>query len=46
MGIKLFAEYLAEFQQHIKNIGFDIDNQFFSDWLFMGIKEIPGTTRY
>ena len=27
MGKKLFAEYLAEFQQHIKNTGFDIDNQ-------------------
>ena len=27
MGNKLFAEYLAEFQQYIKNIGFDIDNQ-------------------
>ena len=27
MGKKLFAEYLAEFQQYIKNIGFDIDNQ-------------------
>ena len=23
------AEYVAEFQQYIKNIGFDIDNQFF-----------------
>ena len=29
MGKKLFAEYLAEFQQHIKNTGFDIDNQKF-----------------
>ena len=27
MRKKLFAEYLAEFQQHIKDIGFDIDNQ-------------------
>ena len=27
MGKKLFAEYLSEFQQHIKNTGFDIDNQ-------------------
>ena len=27
MGKKLFAEYLAEFQQHIKDTGFDIDNQ-------------------
>ena len=25
-----FAEYLAEFQQHIKDIGFDIDNQKYS----------------
>ena len=29
MGKKVFAEYLAEFQQYIKNTGFDIDNQFF-----------------
>ena len=27
MGKKPFAEYLAEFQQHIKDTGFDIDNQ-------------------
>ena len=27
MEKKPFAEYLAEFQQHIKNTGFDIDNQ-------------------
>ena len=27
MGKKKFAEYLAEFQQYIKDIGFDIDNQ-------------------
>ena len=27
MGKRLFAEYLAEFQQHIKDTGFDIDNQ-------------------
>ena len=27
MGKKLFVEYLAEFQQHIKDTGFDIDNQ-------------------
>ena len=27
MGKKPFAEYLAEFQQHIKDIGFDIDSQ-------------------
>ena len=30
MGKKPFAEYLAEFQQHIKDIGFDIDNQKYS----------------
>ena len=30
MGKKPFAEYLAEFQQHIKNTGFDIDNQKYS----------------
>ena len=30
MGKKLFAEYLAEFQQHIKDIGFDIDSQKYS----------------
>ena len=29
MGKRLFAEYLAEFQQHIKDTGFDIDNQNF-----------------
>ena len=27
MGKKLFAEYLTEFQQYIKDTGFDIDNQ-------------------
>ena len=27
MGKRFFAEYLAEFQQYIKDIGFDIDNQ-------------------
>ena len=27
MGKRPFAEYLAEFQQHIRDIGFDIDNQ-------------------
>ena len=27
MGKKTFAEYLAEFQQYIKDTGFDIDNQ-------------------
>ena len=27
MGKRPFAEYLAEFQQYIKNTGFDIDNQ-------------------
>ena len=27
MGKKPFAEYLAEFQQHIKDTGFNIDNQ-------------------
>ena len=30
MGKKPFAEYLAEFQQHIKDTGFDIDNQKYS----------------
>ena len=30
MGRKLFAEYLTEFQQYIKNTGFDIDNQKYS----------------
>ena len=30
MGTKHFAEYLAEFQQYIKNPGFDIDNQKYS----------------
>ena len=30
MGKKPFAEYLAEFQQYIKNTGFDIDNQKYS----------------
>ena len=29
MGKRPFAEYLAEFQQHIKNIDFDIDNHNF-----------------
>ena len=29
MGKKLFAKYLAEFQQYIKNIGFHIENQEF-----------------
>ena len=32
MGKKKLAEYLAEFQQYIKDTGFDIDNQFFF-WL-------------
>ena len=32
---RIFAEYLAEFQQYIKDIGFDIDNKKI-DWLFMG----------
>ena len=30
MGKRFFAEYLVEFQQYIKNIGFDIDNQKYS----------------
>ena len=30
MGKKPFAEYLAEFQQHIRDTGFDIDNQKYS----------------
>ena len=30
LGKKLFAEYLAEIQQHIRDIGFDIDNQKYS----------------
>ena len=30
MGKRPFAEYLAEFQQHIGDIGFDIDNQKYS----------------
>ena len=30
MGKKPFAEYLAEFQQHIGDTGFDIDNQKYS----------------
>ena len=30
MGKRLFAVYLAEFQQYIKDIGFDIDNQKYS----------------
>ena len=30
MGKKHFAEYLTEFQQYIKNTGFDIDNQKYS----------------
>ena len=30
MGKNPFAEYLAEFQQHIKNTDFDIDNQKYS----------------
>ena len=51
MGKKTFAEYLAEFQQYIRDTGFDIDNQklkffFFFNWLFMGASEIFGTTRY
>ena len=29
MGKRFFAEYLAEFQQYIKNIGFENDNQNF-----------------
>ena len=29
MGKRLFAEYLAEFQQYIRDTGFDIDNQNF-----------------
>ena len=47
MGRRLFAEYLAEFQQYIKDIGFDIDNQkFFFYCLFIKVSEIFGTTRY
>ena len=30
IGKRPFAEYLAEFQQHIKDTGFDIDNQKYS----------------
>ena len=30
MGKRLFAEYLTEFQQHINDTGFDIDNQKYS----------------
>ena len=30
MGKRLFAEYLAEFQQYISDTGFDIDNQKYS----------------
>ena len=30
MGKRRFAEYLAEFQQYIKDTGFDIDNQKYS----------------
>ena len=30
MEKRFFAEYLAKFQQHIKNTGFDIDNQKYS----------------
>ena len=47
MGKQLFAEYLAEFQQYIKNICFDIDNPiFFSDWLFIKTLIFLGTIRY